>query len=149
MIAIPKLSGYMLLTHDFGRDYRNQVNAGLYVIEREAMTGLRRPNGMCDIARDLLPDLISRGLDLFGYRSPEYIKDAGTPERLDAVNADWESGRIARGSLSTTPRRSDFFWTGMAPSTGYWIMCERRTHFNFWTVWVALFARGIQPVGVW
>jgi histidinol-phosphate phosphatase family protein len=87
--------------HDFGRDYRNQVNAALYVIEREAMTGWRQRDGMRDIAKDLLPDLISRGLDVFGYRSPEYIKDAGTPERLDAVNADWESGRIARGSLST------------------------------------------------
>jgi histidinol-phosphate phosphatase family protein len=87
--------------HDFGWDYRNQVNAALYVIEREAMTGWRQPNGMWDIAKDLLPDLISRGVDVFGYRSPEYIKDAGTPERLDAVNADWESGRIARGSLST------------------------------------------------
>jgi histidinol-phosphate phosphatase family protein len=57
-----------------------------------------------DVARDLLPDLISNGESLFGYRSPEYVKDAGTPERLDAVNADWESGRIARGSLSVPAR---------------------------------------------
>jgi len=87
--------------HTSGRDYRNQVNAGLYVFERDSLTGCRSGNAILDVARDLLPDLLSRGVELFGYRSPEYIKDAGTPERLDAVNADWHSGRIARGSLST------------------------------------------------
>ena len=90
--------------HEPGRDYRNQVNAGLYVIDREPMTGWRPRDGVWDIARDLLPELVSRGVNIFGYRSSEYIKDAGTPERLDAVNADWESGRIGRGSLSRAAR---------------------------------------------
>ncbi|MDR3702066.1 MAG: HAD-IIIA family hydrolase [Candidatus Sulfopaludibacter sp.] len=82
-------------------DYRNQVNAGLYIVEREALAGMPRCEGVLDFGTDLLPGLLARGFELFGYRSPEYIKDAGTPERLDAVNVDWESGRIARGSFAT------------------------------------------------
>jgi D,D-heptose 1,7-bisphosphate phosphatase len=40
-------------------------------------------------------------LTLRGYRSREYIKDAGTPERLLKVRRHFESGLIAAGSLNT------------------------------------------------
>lgn len=46
-------------------------------------------------------------IDLTRYNSPEYIKDAGTPERLDKVCADLESGRIARASLKS-PQKAVF-----------------------------------------
>jgi len=36
---------------------------------------------------------------LMGYRSPEYVKDAGTPERLKRVALDLLSGRVAGCSL--------------------------------------------------
>ncbi|MCC5870750.1 MAG: HAD family hydrolase, partial [Gammaproteobacteria bacterium] len=48
----------------------------------------------------LFPAMLDAGLELRGYNSPEYLKDCGTPERLDKVTADLESGRIARSSLS-------------------------------------------------
>jgi D,D-heptose 1,7-bisphosphate phosphatase len=86
--------------HDPGRDYPNQVNAGLYMVQRETMAGIPRRHGILDLAKNLLPELHARGCEIFGYRSPEYIKDIGTPERLYAVNADWESSRIARASLA-------------------------------------------------
>ena len=43
--------------------------------------------------------MLAKGLTLHGYRSPEYIKDAGTPELLDRVAADVSSGRVAASSL--------------------------------------------------
>ena len=43
--------------------------------------------------------LIASGARINGYVSREYIKDAGTPERLDRVRRDYSSGRIERGSL--------------------------------------------------
>lgn len=86
--------------HDPGRDYPNQVNAGLYIVRRAALDGIPRREGIQDFARHLLPGLHASGWDLFGYRSPEYIKDIGTPERLEAVNQDWASGRVACSSFA-------------------------------------------------
>ena len=45
--------------------------------------------------------MLQAGQHLYGYRSREYIKDAGTPKRLDHVIADYLSGRIGRSSAST------------------------------------------------
>ncbi len=56
---------------------------------------------MVDFAKDLFPDMLRKGLVIRGYRSPEYIKDIGTPARLDRACADFRSGKIARASLET------------------------------------------------
>ena len=87
--------------HDPGKYYANLVNAALYVIDRKALEAYAGSAEFPDIAKHLFPHLLGEGLELGGYRSPEYIKDAGTPERLDEVIADCESGRIARGSFAT------------------------------------------------
>jgi histidinol-phosphate phosphatase family protein len=53
-----------------------------------------------DFGKDVFPVMLERGLLLRAYESPEYIKDIGTPARLDKVCADLRSGRIARASLA-------------------------------------------------
>jgi histidinol-phosphate phosphatase family protein len=47
-----------------------------------------------DCAKDLFPEMLARGRVLQGYRSREYIKDAGTPARLDRVRSDYAVGRV-------------------------------------------------------
>jgi NDP-sugar pyrophosphorylase family protein len=69
--------------HEAGRNLPNLVNAGLYVMEREAIAFWRERSGPADIARDLFPAMLRRGAILRGYVSFEYIKDIGTPTRLD------------------------------------------------------------------
>ena len=78
----------------------NQVNAALYVIRREALRDFAVPEKPLDFAKHLFPELLRRGVALHGYRSGEYIKDAGTPERLDQVERDVLQGVVARGSLA-------------------------------------------------
>ncbi|HEY0758055.1 MAG TPA: HAD-IIIA family hydrolase [Acidisarcina sp.] len=94
----------------------NQVNAALYVVNAAALRGfdvssgelkLARSAGPLDFAHDVFPSLLGSGARLYGYRSPEYIKDAGTPERLDRVAADVASGLVARSSLDV-PRPAVF-----------------------------------------
>ncbi|MCE5361502.1 MAG: HAD-IIIA family hydrolase, partial [Acidithiobacillus sp.] len=77
----------------------NLVNAGLYYVRRDALLPWKDAPGMLDFGKDLFPDMIAHGMRLRGYKSPEYIKDVGTPERLDKVSADFRSGRIARSRL--------------------------------------------------
>jgi D,D-heptose 1,7-bisphosphate phosphatase len=82
--------------HAANANLQNLVNAALYVFSKRA---LRDSTSPADIARHLFPALLGSGKILHGYRSREYIKDAGTPERLDRVRRDYESGRVESASF--------------------------------------------------
>lgn len=77
--------------------YRNLVNAGVYILSPKIFQHLEK-NKSADFARDIFPALIKKE-NLFGYNTPEYIKDMGTPERLKEVEEDYASGKIARLNL--------------------------------------------------
>jgi D,D-heptose 1,7-bisphosphate phosphatase len=79
----------------------NMVNAALYLVRREALAEWRpmTDEGLTDFAKDLFPRMVAEGARLRGYVSPEYIKDVGTPTRIDQACAALESGRVARSSL--------------------------------------------------
>jgi histidinol-phosphate phosphatase family protein len=85
--------------HDMGRYYPNLVNAALYYFRRDALKPWRGTPGLLDFGKDLFPAMLAHGDVLLGYNSPEYIKDCGTPSRLDKVCADFTLGRISRASL--------------------------------------------------
>ena len=51
-----------------------------------------------DLDRNILKPLAGTG-KLFCYDSPEYIKDMGTPKRLESVKRDFKSGLIVSKSL--------------------------------------------------
>lgn len=77
----------------------NLVNAALYVVERGALEAFAPPREKLDFAHDLFPRMLERGARLQAYRSREYIKDMGTPERLAKVERDLRSGLVERLSL--------------------------------------------------
>jgi mannose-1-phosphate guanylyltransferase / phosphomannomutase len=74
---------------------RNLANAALYVLSRDVLSHAVR-GGFADLARDVFPAALAGGATLLGYNTPEYITDVGTPERLQAVQADVLSGKVAR-----------------------------------------------------
>lgn len=89
---------------------QNLVNAGLYVVEKEALgefRDLRSPSGILDFGKDVFPAMVSGKKKLLGYNSPEFIKDIGTPERYDRINGQYAEGIVQRSSLST-PQRAVF-----------------------------------------
>ena len=88
--------------HPEGALLPNQVNAALYVLNASALRGFAVPDAPLDFAKHVFPKLLQENVHLHGYRSPEYIKDAGTPQRLDRVEADLRSGAVARGNLDVT-----------------------------------------------
>jgi D,D-heptose 1,7-bisphosphate phosphatase len=85
----------------------NLVNAALYVVRRESLRAWSETAGPLDFAKDLFPRMLAAGATLRGYASPEYIKDAGTPERLERVRNALTSGAIRRASLNE-PQRAVF-----------------------------------------
>ena len=96
------IRGFFNTPHAPDQDLPNLVNAALYWIRRASLKPWldNHPEGIFDFARDLFPQMVQHGLRLRGYVSPEYIKDAGTPERLDRVCADLSSGKVSRSSLA-------------------------------------------------
>ena len=89
----------------------NLVNAGLYVVRKRLLASWqatwRKKPQIIDFGRDLFPTLLIEGKELLGYISPEYIKDCGTPARLDKVTQDFIDGRITAFSLKE-PQRAVF-----------------------------------------
>ncbi len=80
----------------------NLVNAALYVIRKASLKrylGKNKP--VYDFGKHLFPEMLQNNDLLVGYNSLEYIKDSGTPARLDKVCSDFQSGKIAQFRLST------------------------------------------------
>ncbi len=90
--------------------YRNRVNAGLHVINPAVLDmvsvdadriGTEDENGKIvkvDLDRQILKPLCGTS-KMFCYDSPEYVKDMGTPDRYEAVCADYREGRVQAKNL--------------------------------------------------
>ena len=98
--------------HPPGQYFRNLVNAALYVVRKDAIAPWYQRRAELsypfDFAKHLFPEMIAGGGNLRGYVSREYIKDAGTPERVYRVREDYLSGRIDVASLQN-PKPAVFF----------------------------------------
>jgi histidinol-phosphate phosphatase family protein len=90
--------------HPVGRGFQNLVNAGLYVINKAALDPWRGAPVPLDFGKDLFPAMLRRGDFLLGYRSSEYIKDIGTPQRYDLVCSQYAAGLVQRSSLAVGQR---------------------------------------------
>ena len=90
--------------HAPGRFLPNLVNAAFYVVEKSLLTAYRDMATPSDFARDLFPAAVRDGHHLHGYRSFEYIKDLGTPSRLDKAERHLAGGVVARARRSETQR---------------------------------------------
>jgi histidinol-phosphate phosphatase family protein len=93
--------------HAPGRYFQNLVNAALYVMNKSALAPFAKNVVPSDFGKDIFPAMLKSGGKLRAYNSPEYIKDIGTPERLDRVAAEHAAGIIQRSSLDI-PQRAVF-----------------------------------------
>lgn len=85
-----------LYAYPHDNDYRrNLVNAAAYIISKSSLIGINAIPGKMDIAKELFPIMLKNGKKLSGYISTEYIKDMGTPDRLDNVKRDISSGKVS------------------------------------------------------
>lgn len=81
--------------HEDGFISRNIVNAALFIFKPSILDKIE-VGVKSHIEKHVLPRCLEAGMNLYGYVSPEYIKDMGTPDRYEAVCHDFESGKVAR-----------------------------------------------------
>lgn len=79
--------------------YPNLVSAALYMLSPRALDFVDRGNAS-DWGKDVFPRLASLE-PLYAYRSCEYLKDIGTPERLARAERHVREGRLERLALRT------------------------------------------------
>ncbi len=77
--------------------YHNFVNAGLYCVSPKLLDVIEEPVKL-ELEKTLIADQIQQGT-VYAYKSTEYVKDMGTPDRLSAVTEDVKNGVVAGHSL--------------------------------------------------
>jgi len=74
--------------------YDNCVNAGIFVFDKRVCDYVPEPVKR-NLENDVIKGMIEAGEPVYGYRSPEYVKDVGTVERVNQALADIERGFIS------------------------------------------------------
>ena len=107
------------------RCYRNCANSALYVLSPALLRFI--PKGQpADLGRDILPQVVRAGETLWGYDTPEFIEDVGTPVRLQETERDILSGKVGRLSRKTA-RGAVFLARGgvLNVPTDRWVSAEQ------------------------
>ena len=84
-------------------DYKNLVNAGLYVMQKAVVDEIDKIQAIkgedkVDLEKELIIPLIN-GRPIYAYHSTEYVKDIGTPDRLKKVTSDYLHGVCEQRNL--------------------------------------------------
>ena len=71
--------------------YKNNVNAGFFIINPKALYYFDTLKNV-SMENDFIRKLIEDGKSVYAYKSPEYIRDVGTPERYYSATKDIDNG---------------------------------------------------------
>ncbi len=82
---------------DRHKDYKNLVNAGVYVISPKVLQCIPE-NQNFDLEKQVIMRLLPEQ-KVFAYQCTEYVKDIGTPERLMKVEKDYRNGICEKRNL--------------------------------------------------
>lgn len=85
--------------HIKGSYYKNLVNAAFYIINKRYLLKYKNFRTPSDLAKDFFPFILEKDHKINSYISPEYIKDIGTPDRLDLAESHLKKGLINRSNL--------------------------------------------------
>lgn len=81
-----QVTRFLTKPHPDNLVYFNLVNAAVYVFSAAALN-LLEVGKFQDLARDVFPKWLSR-LKVFSYKSFEYVKDIGTPDRIEKLRKE-------------------------------------------------------------
>lgn len=96
---VNKILKFISKPHPAGQAYQNLVNAGIYILKPEIARFIRSGQKL-DFGQDVFPELVGQGKEFHAYRSSEYVKDIGSPERHAEVEKDIFSGKVYRRNLA-------------------------------------------------
>lgn len=97
-----QVTGFDSKTNDRTYWYENLVNAGIYILSVGLIDNIKKPQKL-DLEKGLILPALGTG-KVYGYRTTEYIKDAGTPDRFREVSREQRNGLWKRKNLGEKQR---------------------------------------------
>lgn len=83
--------------------YDNCVNAGIYVMSAQVTQRIKAPV-KTDLEHDVLADMVNNKEEVYAYRTPEFVRDIGTVERIEQTVKDIERGLVEKKNLRNKQR---------------------------------------------
>lgn len=77
--------------------YDNLVNSGIFIMDPGICRYVKEPKKM-SLEKDLLAGLMETE-PVYAYRSPEFIRDVGTPDRVEVTEREYAAGIVAAKNL--------------------------------------------------
>lgn len=93
-VAGDRVRRFLPKPHAEGAILPNLVSAAIYVLDPRALEYVPA-SGPSDWGGQVFPAMAAAGVPIAAYRSVEYAKDMGTPERLMQGEKDLASGKVA------------------------------------------------------
>ncbi|MDC1416041.1 HAD-IIIA family hydrolase [Pelagibacteraceae bacterium] len=82
------------------KNFNNLCLSGIYIINKKLLKILKK-NKYQDFSKDFLPKIIKNKFKVYSYRSREYVKDIGTPNRFKSGIKDFNSTKYKKGNINT------------------------------------------------
>ena len=82
--------------------FGNLVNAGIFIFDKRIIDKIETPRKL-DLEKDIIDNLL-RTRRVFAYKTSEYIKDVGTPERFETASFEQKNGIWKQKNLEKKQR---------------------------------------------
>ncbi|TFF23311.1 HAD-IIIA family hydrolase [Jiella endophytica] len=99
-----RITAFRSKPHPPGLLARNLVNAGLYYMRPTLFDAIPDGADLWDWGRDVFGLAVGGGKQLHAYKTSEYIKDIGTPDRLAKAERAVTTGLVEKRSLRSRQR---------------------------------------------
>lgn len=94
-----KIVAFHLRPREVNQYFTNLVNSGIYVMSPKIFKYIKSKACIeLNFDKHIFSKIFKKE-NLFGYNTPEYIKDMGTPKRLKEVTKDYLDGKIKRFNI--------------------------------------------------
>jgi mannose-1-phosphate guanylyltransferase/phosphomannomutase len=80
-------------------DIGNLSSSGIFLINKKILK-LIKPNKFQDLSKDILPKLLKKKIKVYAYNTREYVKDAGTPKRINLVKKHIKTRKFINGNIN-------------------------------------------------
>jgi mannose-1-phosphate guanylyltransferase / phosphomannomutase len=79
-------------------DLGNLSSSGIFLINKKIFKFIKT-NKFQDLSKDILPKLLKKKIKIYAYNTREYVKDVGTPKRINLVKKHIKTKKFINGSI--------------------------------------------------
>jgi histidinol-phosphate phosphatase family protein len=96
-----RIIAFLKRPHPSNRIFHNLSIASIYIFSPRIFQFIPK-NRKSDIEKDILPKILKSEQKIYAYKTSEYIKDIGTPNRLMKVRKDYVLEKLKKITLKNT-----------------------------------------------